>query len=93
MTDKKFDKWVDKEVGKLFDDIVKNPKRIVVVNDEIYLLSEKRFNQIFKVGIPIPKIIKLMDKTYCAKEHEKLCNKVRKHGRLLDRADRILRDD
>lgn len=67
--------------------------RTIVLNDELYLISEKRFNQIFGINKPIPKKIKVFDEKRCREEHQKLCNKVRKFGKLMGEIDRILRDD
>jgi len=67
--------------------------RTVVLNEELYLLSEKRFNQIFRINKPIPKKIKLFDEKKHKEEHQKLCDNVRKFGKLMGDIDRILKDD
>jgi len=69
--------------------------RSVVLNDELYLISEKRFNQIFKKFLTISesKIIKVVTEKRRQEEHQKLCNKVRKYGKLMGEIDWILRDD
>ena len=67
--------------------------RLVILNDELYLLSEKRYIQIFRINKPIQKIIKIHNEKKNMEEHEKLCNRIRTHGKLLGYADRMLRDD
>ena len=66
--------------------------RLVILNEEIYLLSEKRYIQVFRINKPIPKLIKISDGKW-EEEHQKLCDKIRKHGKLMGEVDRILRDD
>jgi len=67
--------------------------RSVVLNDELYLISEKRFNQIVGLNKPIPKLIKVFDEKEHKKKHQKMCDKVRKYGKLMGEIDLILRDD
>lgn len=67
--------------------------RIVILNDEIYLLSEKRYNQIFEVGRKIQSLIEVYDDKKYKEKHYKTCNKIRKFGKLLGNADYMLRDD
>lgn len=70
--------------------------RLVCLNNELYLLSEKNYNKIFENYFRIAlneKTIKLFDKKKINKEHQELCNKVRKIGKLMGEVDEILRDD
>lgn len=70
-----------------------NAGRVIILNDGVYLLSEEKFTKFFEIGKPTPKIIKLVNEKERIKEHYKLCEKIRKSGKFIGYADRILRDD
>ena len=69
--------------------------RLVILNEEMYLLSEIRFNQIFEIGKDVPKNISIVkwDEKAHHKKHQKLCDNVKKYGKLMGEVDWILRDD
>lgn len=67
-------------------------KRIAVLNNEIYEISEGTFR--IAMGFnrnPLKQPI--YDKKKYQEMHEKNCNRIRKYGRLLMTADIMLRDD
>ena len=67
--------------------------RLVILNNELFLLSEKRYNQIMNLNKPFPTILHLIDEKKRRIKHQKLCDKVRKYGNLIGQADIMLRDD
>lgn len=68
-------------------------KILVVLNNDIYELSESHYDRIFKINKQVPKKLAIFDELKHREEHEKTCNAIRKHGKLIGMALRVLRDD
>ena len=68
-------------------------KRLVALNDEVYELSIKRFEQIFELNKPIRKHIKVLDDEQRQKQHQRLCDKIRRYGKVFLKLNWMLRDD
>jgi hypothetical protein len=67
--------------------------RLVILNEEMFMLSEKRFIQIFQLNKEISRVIDALDERKWKKRHQNVCNKIRRYGKLMGFVDRILRDD
>ena len=65
-------------------------KRIVILNNDIYEVSDAVFRRIFPKTIP--KTTPIPPASY-RKEHKRHCEIVRKHGKIIAEADLLLRDD
>ena len=64
-------------------------KRIVVLNEEVYEVSEGTYSIITQAN---RKMSNVMGDNF-QDRHAKNCERVRKYGKILFRADLILRDD
>ncbi len=67
--------------------------RIVVVNESIYQIIERDFQKLFFSKRKHTVIAEAFDEKRPRREHERRCNYIREHGKLLMTADMILRDD
>ncbi len=68
-------------------------KRIVVLNNEVYEVSEGTFNTIMGFNKKKLKLLRAYDEKRERELHEKNCKRIRKYGKLLMKADIMLRDD
>lgn len=84
---------VDKTISELDARKAFNGTQIVILNEEIYELSDARYRQIFRIDMPQKKKIHAISRYGWKADHAKICDKVRKFGKLIGTADMILRDD
>ena len=65
-------------------------KRKVVLNNTLYEITEGVYSRLYK---KLGKKIKLFSEKQYQEQHQRRCNLIRKHGKIIGELDLILRDD
>ena len=68
-------------------EIEKRHRRIVVLNNDIYEMSEVNYQKL------LTKLTKTIKVAFKEKEHKRKCRIIRKYGKIICETDWILRDD